>query len=68
MLALGAFLTDVALRRFSLTPAESSVPEPPRPPRPQRGPVERPKPTPDVPAPTVSDSETIQRLMRRKQR
>ena len=67
-LALVAFLTDVALRRLSFTPAESSVPEPPKPRRRKRGPVERPKPTPDVPAPTVSDSETIQRLMRRKQR
>jgi uncharacterized membrane protein len=68
VLALVAFLTDVALRRLSFTPAESSVPEPPKRPRRKRGPVERPEPTPDAPAPTVSDSETIQRLMRRKQR
>ena len=68
VLALVAFLADVALRRLSFTPTESSVPEPPKPPRRKRGPVERPEPTPDAPAPTVSDSETIQRLMRRKQR
>jgi uncharacterized membrane protein len=68
VLALVAFLTDVALRRLSFTPAESSVPEPQRPRRRKRGPIERPEPTPDSPAPTVSDSDTIQRLMRRKQR
>jgi hypothetical protein len=66
-LALVAFLADVALRRLSFTPAESSVPSPPRPRR-QRGPIDRPEPTAERPAPTVSDSETIQRLMRRKQR
>jgi uncharacterized membrane protein len=68
VLALVAFLADVTLRRLSFTPAESSVPDPPKPPRRRRGPVERPEPTPDAPAPTVSNSETIQRLMRRKQR
>jgi uncharacterized membrane protein len=66
-LALFGFLTDVALRRLSFTPPTEAVTEPIRQ-KVRGGPIERPAPTEDKPAPTVSDSETIERLMRRKRR